>query len=118
VEGLLDQLDKLTSLKEKIIQLTYILKDFIYNTNEVELLAGPKKAGKVSTTTPRDPKLDAISWNEDRITEIWFIMLDILGNLNKISEPANFEIAMSCMKEVIELLLQAEQEALQYDGNR
>jgi hypothetical protein len=64
--------------KEKIIQLTYILKDFIYNVNEADLLGlTPKKVNRVTTTTPRDAKLDAINWNQDRILEIWFIMLGI-----------------------------------------
>lgn len=102
--------------KEKVVQLTYILKDFIYNVNQVELLVGPKKGGKVSTNIQRDPKLDAINWDQDRITEIWFIMLDILGNINKIPDPINYEIAMTCQKEIIELLMQAEYESLPYDG--
>lgn len=101
--------------KEKLIQLTFILKDFIFASSDIELLTGPKKVGRATTSVPRDAKLDAINWNEDRITEIWFIMLDILGNINKISDPNNYEIAMSCMREAIELLLQAEQDSLQYD---
>jgi hypothetical protein len=39
-----------------------------------------------------------------------------LGNLNKINDPINYEIAMTCMRETIELLLIAQQETLQYDG--
>lgn len=80
-----------------MIQLTHILKDFIYNVNEVEFLTIPKKISKISTTTPRyfyflfffsnkkirDPKLDSIDWNEDRITQIWFIMLGYLINILK-----------------------------------
>jgi hypothetical protein len=63
------------------------LKDFIYSVNEVDMLTAPKRRMNVTTVVPRDAKLDAINWNEDRITDCWFVFLDILGNLNKINEP-------------------------------
>jgi hypothetical protein len=36
-------------------------------------------------------------------------LVDILGNPTKISDPASYEVAMSCIYEVVEILVHAEE---------
>ena len=44
-------------------------------------------------------------WDEESIKTTWFGTLHILGNINRITEPNNYATAMSCMHDMIEILL-------------
>eukprot|EP01114_Cavostelium_apophysatum_P012785 TRINITY_DN2948_c0_g1_i1.p1 TRINITY_DN2948_c0_g1~~TRINITY_DN2948_c0_g1_i1.p1 ORF type:complete len:1028 (+),score=340.40 TRINITY_DN2948_c0_g1_i1:1417-4500(+) len=115
--------------KEKIIQLTYIMRDMCYVTDpksrdhsgtaatDGEKTAEDKfmKASRVprasldSMNFARDPRLGTVTWTPESIQEVWSTMLHILGNITKISDPISHEIALSCVYEVVRVLVNAEE---------
>ncbi|PRP87619.1 ral GTPase-activating protein subunit alpha-1-like [Planoprotostelium fungivorum] len=99
--------------KEKLVQLSYILKDFIYSTHKHADLYGSMR--KASSSVSRDPRLDAIHWSSGRITEVWFIMLEILGDINSIKDGNNHHITMTAIKDVIEIISMAELDTLKFN---
>lgn len=102
--------------KEKVIQLTLLLKTRLYPIPEAPVSRKATKAPpKVAVTQiQQDPKLE-IDWDIDRLTELWFIMLDVLGNLQKIKIAPNHEFALTCLQETTAILLQTEKETLRFD---
>lgn len=109
--------------KEKLLQLTYILRDFLYTIKETEdpesdpnktkkdaepFLTSTGAVIKTPVNLHRDPRLTGMNWTPETIRESWFIILHIIGNVTKISNPECHEIAMSAVREVVELLVIAE----------
>jgi hypothetical protein len=46
-----------------------------------------------------------VTCNEVKAKELWFTILNICGNINAIKNPLIYEVAMSCIAEVVDLFL-------------
>eukprot|EP01130_Rhizamoeba_saxonica_P012453 TRINITY_DN5254_c0_g1_i1.p1 TRINITY_DN5254_c0_g1~~TRINITY_DN5254_c0_g1_i1.p1 ORF type:complete len:1582 (-),score=334.76 TRINITY_DN5254_c0_g1_i1:50-4666(-) len=94
-----------TEWKKKIIQLTLILRDVIY---PVQLEEGE--------SPPDIDKLGMQEWTQDLITEIWETMWNVSGNVNNFNDPSIFQIAMSCITDTVDLLIEGE-DAVKIENN-
>lgn len=64
---------------------------------------------RASVCSIRETKVTVLPWDEESIKTTWFGTLHILGNINRITEPNNYAIGMSCMHDMIEILLKSEE---------
>eukprot|EP01087_Luapelamoeba_hula_P001339 TRINITY_DN1108_c0_g1_i2.p1 TRINITY_DN1108_c0_g1~~TRINITY_DN1108_c0_g1_i2.p1 ORF type:complete len:963 (-),score=110.16 TRINITY_DN1108_c0_g1_i2:2923-5697(-) len=116
--------------KQKVIQLTYILISHLYDSKQEKPsaekesegdekgdsgpasgLASPRKVSTLlapPTRQPPDTQLTSLPWNSQSIYKMWYTILNILGNLCDIQDSNNFSLAISCVAEMIELLLYEE----------
>eukprot|EP01117_Protostelium_nocturnum_P016875 TRINITY_DN6763_c1_g3_i2.p1 TRINITY_DN6763_c1_g3~~TRINITY_DN6763_c1_g3_i2.p1 ORF type:complete len:1437 (+),score=495.99 TRINITY_DN6763_c1_g3_i2:71-4312(+) len=113
--------------KEKMIQLTIILRRHLYekynkdgekSENTPDSPSEPRGRGytrEISTgvesviqSIPIDPRLSSLNWTAESILHTWTIFLNILGNINTINDPTSYEVAWSCIYEIINMLTEAQ----------
>jgi len=99
---LADWVNVVKQWKAMVVELTKRLCKYIYHVKEK-----PQQDGEGSARKSNGDSL-GVQWTENSIRDMWFTILNILGNLNLIANPQNYEIALKCLAEVINILLQGE----------
>jgi len=56
-----------------------------------------------------------MGWTASRITEQWFIILEVLGDINCIKDGNNHHLAITAMQDLIEILSLAELDTLRFN---
>src|SRR3989338_3671294 len=103
--------------KEKVLSLTILLTQLIY---EAPVLTTKNKRARASvfgfqellqevqSGLPPDHPVGAIKWSIPRLQSVWFTTLNILGNPVNISNAPNYIFASSCLYEIVDYLIHAE----------
>jgi len=127
--------EPVVQVKIKVIQLTLVIRDLIYpsgekkkkkvvqrrSTSQQDVSTLVEKAEK-TIHVPRSPDFEPpppdvkrdtaitnMSWTVQEIKYIWNQMLQIFQKVNQISRPAIHAEAISCLTEVVMLLMRAEE---------
>eukprot|EP01102_Stenamoeba_stenopodia_P015219 TRINITY_DN516_c0_g1_i1.p1 TRINITY_DN516_c0_g1~~TRINITY_DN516_c0_g1_i1.p1 ORF type:complete len:1485 (+),score=330.88 TRINITY_DN516_c0_g1_i1:382-4836(+) len=131
ISGLFHAMEPVVQTKIKVLQLTLVVKDLIYPVKEKkkkvvkvakegdETPGPPKKPEaampKCPDTLPplqeikRDPAVtDGMNWTVDEIKFAWTQMLLIFSKVNSINDPNIHAEAISCITEVVQILMNAE----------
>ncbi|PRP83806.1 ral GTPase-activating protein subunit alpha-2 [Planoprotostelium fungivorum] len=105
--------------KEKVIQLTSILRDHMYpvdpqndSQNRSPDFSTPNvpvtiKSIEAANFVP-DTRLTSLTWTKESIHNTWLTLLFILGDITSITDPASYELTMSCVSETINILINAQ----------
>ena len=116
-----DQLSPLTEWKqlvcqwkEKVMSLTLLLGSWLYQDRHKKkardsVFGLQELEEEACKGLPPDHPIASISWTLDRLKNVWFIFLLVLGPVQKIQPATNYTIAVSCMSEVVEHLLLCEE---------
>eukprot|EP01104_Vermistella_antarctica_P013879 TRINITY_DN4277_c0_g1_i3.p1 TRINITY_DN4277_c0_g1~~TRINITY_DN4277_c0_g1_i3.p1 ORF type:complete len:1289 (+),score=342.86 TRINITY_DN4277_c0_g1_i3:94-3960(+) len=72
------------------------------------MIVGFKVRTELVLPQSRDPKVEQLTWTGDVVLALWETIVTIIGNVNHILDPGNFSVAMSCLQEVIDLLVLSE----------
>lgn len=97
---------------DKVIQLTLLYRDFYYKDIIEKYNPIKKKPGKEPVKKEEkyqlSSRMKAIEWTKEKIKDVWFTFVHILGNLNSITYPENFSVALNTSLAVVELVLEAD----------
>jgi hypothetical protein len=130
ISSIFHSMEPVIQTKIKVLQLTLVIKDLIYPfkekkkkvvkvTKEGDDTPGPPKkpeaaVPKCPDTLPplqeikRDPPITDMPWTVDEIKFAWTQMLLIFNRVNSIDDPNIHAEAISCITEVVQILMVAE----------
>lgn len=97
--------------KEKVMSLTFLIGSWFYQDKTVRKHARDSVFGvqelefEATSGLPPDHPISTITWTPERLRNVWFIMLNVIGPLARIPSATNYTIAVSCYAEVIDFLL-------------
>ena len=110
----------LNQWKDKIIQLTQVMVELFFESKikMKEAEEQRKQSRQLRTMTDITSRNTVINLDisfanklsdQLKIKDLWYTLLNILGNLNAILSPENFTIAINCCAEVIDIILGTEE---------
>eukprot|EP01132_Coremiostelium_polycephalum_P006653 gene6653-8232_t len=112
-------------IRSKLLQVTLVLKDFIYPLSQRRIqkkqkdIRNTSKGGEPKSLDyqeappeiPSDPAIAThISWDVESCQWIWHCLLDLFKNLQRIKEPQIHELATQILVDIVDLFIRTEQE--------
>ena len=104
--------DLLNQWKDKILQVTHSMVELFLEAKLALKADKPRQVKKLNEAAKAIPsfEINLVSRERDQHTvkELWFILLNILGNINDITNPENFATSLNCCAEIIDIFLNLE----------
>ncbi|KYQ90706.1 RapGAP/RanGAP domain-containing protein [Tieghemostelium lacteum] len=111
-------------IRSKLLQMTMVLKELIYplsarrSAKKLKDIKFNAKGGEPKSLDyqemppdiPIDHAIKNIGWEVDDAKWIWTCLLDLFKNLQRIKEPAIYELAIAILVDIVDIYIRTEEE--------
>ncbi|GAM28814.1 hypothetical protein SAMD00019534_119900, partial [Acytostelium subglobosum LB1] len=123
-EELYHRAEVIKQIKTKIIQMTTILKGYVYPLSEKKQqklekdIKNAEKGGAPKSFDSRDPLVEVqiesniaqLKWDKESCMTTWTFLLSMFKNVHNIKETTTHELSMGIFSDIIDIILEAEEQ--------